>query len=169
MDTVFKGHLILEKNPEFSAAVTSGATVGNNEIEHIVLTVHDDDVDKIKKIISSYNPPNSPIENRYSFPVNFEVVPGAGLAAHIKFKIRSKRSNALLKLIDWNHPALIRLPLNKWVGLEFTINARLNKYCFDVAANTGMSENNVEVIDGGAKQKLRGVTFYITSIMSLIS
>jgi hypothetical protein len=129
------------------------------------LTCFDEQVSKIKNIISTYNPTATSIERHFSFPVYFEMIPGVGLAAHIKFKIRASKSTSLLKLIDYENPDLIRKPLQKWMGSEFTINTRLTKYNFSMSSDD--KDPEFETVDGGAKQKFRGVTFYVTNIKSL--
>jgi hypothetical protein len=160
MSTTVKGNLVLEKNPAFLPENLQGASVGKNEITELVLSCFDEEADKIRRIIASYNPATSPIENHYSFSVSH-----IGRCTNVKLRIHKKTN--LLKLIDWSTPKLIRKPLAEWIGMEFTITVRLAKYNFNVSSFSGAPDNE-ETLEGGANKRLRGVSFIVEKISAIL-
>ena len=154
METIIKGYLTLEKNKDL---VSEGVSLGNNNVTHLIVTVVAEEVRKINTIIAQYNKPDSPIERHYSMPVAFESTP-AGPTVHVKCVIRAAKSDSLMKLIDWSS-SLLKVPVASWVGAEVAVTVKLNKYDFSIQPNS-----SEDLKSGGARQKVRGISFTIKSI-----
>lgn len=153
MELVLSGYLTPDRNPDM---LLPGVSLGCNEVKHLVLTVFDDEIVRLKAIIASYNKPSSPISQHYSFPTSF--MPDS---CHVKLKIRAAKSDSLMKLIDWSS-SLLKTPIQNWIGEELSIKVRLSKYNFSMSSGAP----DEEILAGGASTKHRGVSFQIQSIQT---
>jgi hypothetical protein len=155
MELTFIGYLKSEKNKGFSV---DGATLGKNDISELVISLVESEIKKISNLIEQYNPSDKPIEYHYSFPVAFERTPN-GPECHVKCVIRAAKPDSLMKKIDWTS-SLLKKPLQAWIGSELAITVKVIRYNFNVAP----SNADTTLIEGGAQQKLRGLSFQIQSV-----
>ena len=153
MEINIEGNLLLERNPMF---MLPEQTLGSNTLKYITLTSFDETTIKLLKHIQRQYNHDQPIKDQYSLPFEFGFYNGSHYA-QVQIKLRNPKSDTLLKLIDFTS-TLIKLPLALWIGRVLKVRARVFKYNF--------TEQQPNLIEGGSKKKLRGISLHIKCVSS---